>query len=77
MNVNLYEFCTSIFGAGVKRPGREADHSPLRSAEVQNAWSYTSTPQYALWRRAQLKESTGQVYLLLLSFKDVFGIKRY
>jgi hypothetical protein len=31
----------------VKRPGREADHSPPSSAEVKNAWSYTSTPQYA------------------------------
>jgi hypothetical protein len=31
---------------GVKRPGREADHSPPSSAEVKNAWSCTSTPQY-------------------------------
>jgi hypothetical protein len=29
---------------GVKRPGREADQSPPTSAEVRNAWSYTSTP---------------------------------
>jgi hypothetical protein len=29
---------------GVKRPGREADHSPPSSAEVKNSWSYTSTP---------------------------------
>jgi hypothetical protein len=32
---------------GVKRQGREADHSPPSSAEVKNAWSYTSTPVYA------------------------------
>jgi hypothetical protein len=31
---------------GVKRPGREADHSSPSSAEVKNAWSYTFTPQY-------------------------------
>jgi hypothetical protein len=31
---------------GVKWPGCEADHSPLSSAKVKNAWSYTSTPQY-------------------------------
>jgi hypothetical protein len=31
---------------GVKRPGREADHSPPSSAEFKNAWSYTSTPEY-------------------------------
>jgi hypothetical protein len=28
---------------GVKRLGREADHSPPSSPEVKNAWSYTST----------------------------------
>jgi hypothetical protein len=33
---------------GVKRPGREADHSPPTSAKVQNAWSYTSTPSIRL-----------------------------
>jgi hypothetical protein len=29
---------------GGERTGREADHSPPPSAEVKNAWSYTSTP---------------------------------
>jgi hypothetical protein len=29
---------------GVKWPGREADHSPPSSTEVNNAWNYTSTP---------------------------------
>jgi hypothetical protein len=28
---------------GVKKPGSEADHSPPSSAQVNNAWSYTST----------------------------------
>jgi hypothetical protein len=32
---------------GVKRPGREADHSPPASAEVKKTWIYTSTPPYA------------------------------
>jgi hypothetical protein len=30
------------------RPGREANHSPLSSAEVKNAWSYTCTPPIRL-----------------------------
>jgi hypothetical protein len=34
---------------GIKRPGREADHSPPSSAEVKNAWSYTSTPPLRLY----------------------------
>jgi hypothetical protein len=33
---------------GVKRPGREADHSPTSTAEIKNAWSYTSTPPIRL-----------------------------
>jgi hypothetical protein len=32
--------------AGVKRPGREAHHSPPSSAEVKKIWIYTSTPLY-------------------------------
>jgi hypothetical protein len=31
------------FSTGVKRPGREADHSTLSNADVKNAWRYTST----------------------------------
>jgi hypothetical protein len=33
---------------GVKRPGREADHSPASSAEVKNAWSNISAPPLRL-----------------------------
>jgi len=29
--------------SGVRRPGREVDHSPPSSTEVKNEWSYTST----------------------------------
>jgi hypothetical protein len=32
----------------VKRPRRDADHSPPSSAEVKNAWNYTSTPPICL-----------------------------
>jgi hypothetical protein len=31
---------------GVKQLGCEADHSPPSSVEVENAWSYASTPHY-------------------------------
>jgi hypothetical protein len=33
---------------GVKRSGREADHSPSTSAEVKKTWVYTTTPLYAI-----------------------------
>jgi hypothetical protein len=47
----------------------EADHSPPCSAEVKNAWSYTSTPQYVFmaWCLAQ-----GQVYLF--TFNPIIAI---
>jgi hypothetical protein len=41
---------------GVKRPGCEADHSPPSSAEVKNAWSYTSTPQYVFMAWCLVKQ---------------------
>jgi hypothetical protein len=47
---------------GVKRPGREADHSPPSSAEVKNAWSYNSTPQYVFMAWCSVK-AQGQLYL--------------
>jgi hypothetical protein len=31
---------------GIKRPGREVDHSTPTSAEVKKMWIYTSTPPY-------------------------------
>ena len=34
---------------GVKRLGREADHTPLCSAAAKNAWSHTSTPTIYLY----------------------------
>jgi hypothetical protein len=33
---------------GLKRLGREADHSPQSNAEVRNAWSCNSTPPIRL-----------------------------
>jgi hypothetical protein len=49
---------------GVNRSGREADHSPPSSAEVKNAWSYTSTPPIRL-HGVVLSSAQGQLYLPL------------
>jgi hypothetical protein len=37
---------------GVKRSGREADHSPPASAEINKIWIYTSTPPTPSWHSA-------------------------
>jgi hypothetical protein len=44
-------FCTMGTSSflGVKRPGRGADHPLPSSAEVENEWSYTSTPPLGPW----------------------------
>jgi hypothetical protein len=38
------QWAPGALASGVKRPGREANHSPPSSAEVKNAWNYASTP---------------------------------
>jgi len=37
------EWVPEALSLWIKRPGPEADHSPPTSAEIKNAWSYTST----------------------------------
>jgi hypothetical protein len=53
---------------GVKWPGREVDHSPPSSAEVKNAWSYTSTPQYAFMAWCLVKHRGKFTFTLCLHF---------
>jgi len=40
------KFVAGALSKGGKQPGHEADHSLPSSAEFNNTWSYTSTPQY-------------------------------
>jgi hypothetical protein len=42
---------TGDFPLGVKQTGHEADCSPPSSAEINNEWSYTSTPPYVFIAR--------------------------
>jgi hypothetical protein len=44
------------FPPGVKGAGREADHSHPSSAQVKNAWSYISTPQWELMPLCLIKQ---------------------
>jgi len=60
---------------GIKRQEREADLSLQSTAEIKNAWSYTSTPAVSVhcvvlkqWIRLHLvvlNEAQGQLYLYL------------
>jgi hypothetical protein len=63
-----YQWVPGALSLEVKRPEREADHPPPSSAEVKNAWIYTSTPQYTFMAWCPVKKSTGTT--LSLSFID-------
>jgi hypothetical protein len=41
------QWASGTLSPEVKRPGREADHSPPTNAEVKKMWIYTSTRPYA------------------------------
>jgi hypothetical protein len=41
---------------GVKRPGREADHSPPSSAEVKNSGVVPPLPHTTSWRGTLIKQ---------------------
>jgi hypothetical protein len=52
----FYQMCTGALSLGIKRPGREADHSPPSSAEVKE-WVelYLHSPNTPSWRGAHLQ----------------------
>jgi hypothetical protein len=45
----LYSVYRGLFSRGVKRQGREADHSPQISVEVKKTWVF---PRTSSWRSA-------------------------
>jgi hypothetical protein len=71
----------AIRSPSIKRPRREADHSPSSSAEVKNEWSYTSIPPYVsmAWRLKISRERKRRLYIYIYIYSDsvikVFGIK--
>jgi hypothetical protein len=53
------QWVTWALSLGVKRPGREADHSPSSSAEVKECVElYLHSPNTSSWRAAQLSTGT-------------------
>jgi hypothetical protein len=48
------QWVLGALSVGVKRQGRETDHSPPSSERSKNAWRYTSTPQYAFMARCSV-----------------------
>jgi len=48
--------------SGVKRPERAANHSPPSTAEVKDAWSYTSPLLYAPTKQSCTQISRGHFH---------------
>jgi len=55
---------------GVKRLGREADHSPPSSTEIKNAWCCTSIPQYVFiaWSLVKHRENFTFAFAYAIGF---------
>jgi hypothetical protein len=49
----------------IKWPGREADLSHPRGADVKNAWSYISTPQYVFMAWYIVKQGVNFVIMVV------------
>jgi hypothetical protein len=64
----------------IKWPGREADHCPSSSAEVKNAWRYTSTSPYLFMSWCLIKHDVvlsyaqGQLYLYLYLYLNLEAV---
>jgi hypothetical protein len=52
----------------VRRTEREADHSPPSSAEVKNAWCYTSTHQYVFMAWCLVKHMDYFTFTFMYSY---------
>jgi hypothetical protein len=57
-----------VLTSGVKRLGREANHSLPYSAEVKNAWSHTSTLHTFAWRGASLSTREMLFYIIFSTY---------
>jgi hypothetical protein len=67
-----YPMCTRGSFLGVKRPGREADHSPPSSAEVKECVElYLHSPNTPSWRGAQLNHRRTLPFYFYLTDKVI------
>jgi hypothetical protein len=58
----------AVFSPGVKRPGREADHSSPSNTEIKDAWTDTSTTPYVFMAGCFIKHRENCIPLLCLPF---------
>jgi hypothetical protein len=66
------QWVPAALSPGLERPGHEADHSPPSSSEVNNACSYTSTPQYAFTAWCLIKQEISFHGVVVSCFTFIF-----
>jgi hypothetical protein len=60
MEMPPIQWIKGALSLGVKRPGREADHSPPSGAEVKECVElYLHSPSKSSWRGSQFKKTQG------------------
>jgi hypothetical protein len=59
-HVTSHPVVIGVLSPGVKRPGLESEHLPPSSAEVKNAWSYSSSSQHVviIWCLIKRREAS-------------------
>jgi hypothetical protein len=62
------QWVPGALSVGVKRPVREAEHTPPSSGEVKNAWKYTSTPPIRLHGVVLSLKSTETTFTFYITF---------
>jgi hypothetical protein len=60
---------------GVKRPGRESDHSPHLVPRSKSEWSYTSTTQYAFMALCLVKHKDDFIFTFYILFIARYLVK--
>jgi hypothetical protein len=65
------QWVPGILSAGEKRPRRSADPSPRNSAEVKNAWGYTSTIPYIFMSWCLVKHRNNFIFTVYWTVKKL------
>jgi hypothetical protein len=68
------QWVTGALFLGVKRPWREADHSPPSSAEVKITWSYTFIPKYVFMAWCLVKHRDNFNFTFTFTFTFILGL---
>jgi hypothetical protein len=62
------EWALGTISLGLRRPGREVNHSPPCSTEVKKIWIYISTPPYVFMTWCLISYAQRQLYVVVSKY---------